>query len=120
MQKREARSLWIFRTCGFIVLIAGVNFYGMRENRRCSSVTIWRTDPNDAKNAASNAAMNERQVQDFCAVDAEGGSLLKNAVDMLGLRREDCILARRPVPVLDKAEIQLAGISVLRRGICAK
>jgi magnesium chelatase family protein len=32
----------------------------------------------------SNAAMNERQVQDFCAVDAEAGSLLKNAVDTLG------------------------------------
>jgi magnesium chelatase family protein len=32
----------------------------------------------------SNAAMNERQVQEFCKTDKEGGSLLKNAVDALG------------------------------------
>jgi magnesium chelatase family protein len=31
-----------------------------------------------------NAAMTERQVQDVCKVDAEGGVLLKNAVDTLG------------------------------------
>ena len=34
--------------------------------------------------AHSNAAMSERQVQDFCKTDAEAGSLLKNAVDALG------------------------------------
>jgi len=32
----------------------------------------------------SNAAMNERQVQDYCKSDKEAESLLKNAVDVLG------------------------------------
>ncbi|HLX64931.1 MAG TPA: YifB family Mg chelatase-like AAA ATPase [Planctomycetota bacterium] len=32
----------------------------------------------------SNAAMTERQLQDFCKPDKEAGSLLKNAVDALG------------------------------------
>jgi magnesium chelatase family protein len=32
----------------------------------------------------SNAAMNERQVQEYCKTDKEAGSLLKNAVDTLG------------------------------------
>lgn len=32
----------------------------------------------------SNAAMSERQVQDFCKTDSEGGALLKNAIDTLG------------------------------------
>ncbi|HEY3323954.1 MAG TPA: YifB family Mg chelatase-like AAA ATPase [Planctomycetota bacterium] len=32
----------------------------------------------------SNAAMAERQVQDFCTPDADAGALLKNAVDVLG------------------------------------
>jgi len=34
--------------------------------------------------AHSNAAMSERQVQDFCKTDSEAGGLLKNAVDVLG------------------------------------
>jgi magnesium chelatase family protein len=34
--------------------------------------------------AHSNAAMNERQVQEYCKSDKEAGALLKNAVDALG------------------------------------
>jgi magnesium chelatase family protein len=32
----------------------------------------------------SNAAMNEKQLQEYCKSDKEGGALLKNAVDALG------------------------------------
>ena len=38
----------------------------------------------EGTSAHSNAAMNERQVQDYCKTDKDADSMLKNAVDVLG------------------------------------
>lgn len=55
----------------------------------------------------SNAAMNEKQVQDFCKPDKEAGDLLKNAVDVLGFSARSygrILKVARTIADLDAAE----------------
>ncbi|MFH0938835.1 MAG: YifB family Mg chelatase-like AAA ATPase [Planctomycetota bacterium] len=55
----------------------------------------------------NNAAMNERQVQDCCKADSEGGALLKNAVDILGFSARSygrILKVARTIADLDAAE----------------
>ncbi|HYG77058.1 MAG TPA: YifB family Mg chelatase-like AAA ATPase [Planctomycetota bacterium] len=56
----------------------------------------------------SNAAMNERQVQDFCKTDEDASSLLKNAVDVLGFSARSygrILKVARTIADLDNAEL---------------